>query len=148
MKLSNILNESLVSINLQSETKEAVLDELIDILITAGAIKDRKSAYSAVKERELKMSTGMRYGIAIPHGKTETIESLIACMGISKQGIDFNALDGGLSYIFIMTLSPPDKIGPHLQFLAEISQLFKDKETRDSAISATTKKELLELIKT
>ncbi|GAB1433017.1 PTS sugar transporter subunit IIA [Spirochaetota bacterium] len=146
MKLSNILNESLVSTDLKAKNKSEVLEELMDILVDAGAIKDRDSAFTSVLEREQKISTGMRYGIAIPHGKTESIEHLVACLGISKNGIDFESMDGELSRIFIMTLSPPDKIGPHLQFLAEISQLFKDEKTRNLAIAAANSEELMDAI--
>ena len=146
MSLCTILTESTVAIGLRSTDKNGVIDELLDMLVSAGSISDKEAAKRAVMEREQKMSTGMKYGIAIPHGKTPSVESLVACVAISTVGIPFDSLDGEPSRIFIMTLSPPEKTGPHLQFLAEVSQLFKSEARRQSAIAAKTPAELLSII--
>ena len=87
-------------------------------------------------ERESKMSTGIQQGIAIPHGKTDAVDELLACVGIVKDGVDFEALDGISSKIFIMTLSPLTRTGPHVQFLAEISRVLTNEEMRIKLINA------------
>ena len=138
MSLSTILTMETVAVGLQSRDKHRIINELLDILVRAGSITDKPAALKAILEREEKMSTGMKYGIAIPHGKTETVASLVACVGISNEAIPFDTLDGKPARIFIMTLSPPQKTGPHLQFLAEVSQLFKSASRREAAISART----------
>jgi len=130
MSLSTILTMETVAVGLQSRDKHGIINELLDILVRAGSITDKPAALKAILEREEKMSTGMKYGIAIPHGKTETVASLVACVGISNEAIPFDTLDGKPARIFIMTLSPPQKTGPHLQFLAEVSQLFKSASRR------------------
>jgi PTS system nitrogen regulatory IIA component len=84
----------------------------------------------------------MEHGIAIPHGKTDAVDELIACIGVSKHGVDFRALDNEPSRIFIMTLSPVNRTGPHIQFLAEVSQLLRSPERRDVILSATSDDEL------
>lgn len=146
MNLSTILSIETVKPGLKSLEKQGVIDELIGILHDAGAIKDIQSAKVAVMDRESRLSTGMKHGIAIPHGKTPTVDKLVACIGVSEAPIPFDSLDGEPSRIFIMTLSPPEKTGPHLQFLAEVSQLFKDETKRGRMLKAKTSTELLSLI--
>ncbi|NCD04904.1 MAG: PTS sugar transporter subunit IIA [Spirochaetia bacterium] len=143
MKLKNVLNENVVKINLESTKKDDIIKELLNILTENKLVKDVDLAYSDIMSRETKMSTGIQHGVAIPHAKTKAVTQLTACIGIKKEGIDFNALDGELSNIFIMTLSPSDHIGPHVQFLAEISRIIKTEEARQSILSATSAAEVL-----
>jgi mannitol/fructose-specific phosphotransferase system IIA component (Ntr-type) len=146
MNLSTVLTEKTVAIGLRSTEKIDVINELLDLLIASGSIQDKDAALLAVMERENKMSTGMKNGIAIPHGKSPSIKSLVACVGISREPIQFDALDGEPCRIFIMTLSPPESTGPHLRFLAEVSQLFKSAEKRAAALKASSPAGLLSVI--
>jgi PTS system nitrogen regulatory IIA component len=97
-------------------------------------------------DREQKMSTGMKHGIAIPHGKSASVKDLVACIGISDASIDFDALDKEPCRIFIMTLSPLEKTGPHLQFLAEISLLFKSAEKRAEILKAAAPEDIMRIL--
>jgi PTS system nitrogen regulatory IIA component len=146
MNLKTVLTADTINLHLKGSTKDEIINELLDILVAAEKITDRKSAFSAVMDREQKMSTGMKHGIAIPHGKSNTIEDLIACVGISDKAVDFDSLDHEPCRIFIMTLSPVEKTGPHLQFLAEISLLFKSAEKRQEILSAKTPEELIKIL--
>ncbi len=145
MNLRKILNNEVVSINLQSANKKDVLEELLDLLMKGGKVSDREAALAAILDREDKMSTGIQHGVAIPHGKSDAVDELVACIGIKKEGLDFQALDGEPSRIFIMTLSPTSRTGPHVQFLAEISQLLKTAEDRERILKAASSQELLDL---
>jgi PTS system nitrogen regulatory IIA component len=136
MNLKTVLTTETISLHLKGTTKEEIINELLDILVAAKKITDRQAAYNAVMDRERKMSTGMKHGIAIPHGKSATIHDLVACIGISETPVDFDSLDHEPCRIFIMTLSPVEKTGPHLQFLAEISLLFKSAEKRQEILNA------------
>lgn len=146
MNLKSVLNQETVAVNLNGTTKEEIISELLDILVKAGKIQDRKAALNAILDRERKMSTGMKHGIAIPHGKTDAVNDLVACIGISKQAVDFDSLDHEPCRIFIMTLSPVEKTGPHLQFLAEVSLLFKSGDKRDKLLAATSNQEILNIM--
>ena len=146
MNLKTVLTAETINLHLKGSTKDEIINELLDILVAAGKITDRKSAFSAVMDREQKMSTGMKHGIAIPHGKSNTIEDLVACVGISDKAVDFDSLDHEPCRIFIMTLSPVEKTGPHLQFLAEISLLFKSAEKRQEILSAKSPEELIKIL--
>lgn len=132
--------------DLPGQSKEQVIEALLDVAMTTGKIKDKEAALKCILERENKMSTGIQAGIAIPHGKTDAVDELVACIGIKREGVDFDSLDGKLSRIFIMTLSPANKVGPHVQFLAEISRLLRQKEARERVVSAGSVEELLDLI--
>lgn len=143
MKLKNVLNENVVKINLESTTKDDVIKELLGILKDNNLIQDVDLAYKDVMERESKMSTGIQNGVAIPHAKTTAVQKLTACIGVKKDGLDFNSLDGELSNIFIMTLSPSNHIGPHVQFLAEISRVIKAEEARNAILNSNDEKSIL-----
>ncbi len=143
MKLKNVLSENVVKIELESTTKDDVIKELLDILKENKLIDDVDLAYQDVIDRESKMSTGIQHGVAIPHAKTKAVKKLSACIGVKKQGLDFKSLDGEESNIFIMTLSPSDHIGPHVQFLAEISRVIKTEEARKSILNAKNENEIL-----
>ena len=116
MNLRSVLTPETVNLHLKGTTKEAIIDEMLDILIAAGKVTDKQAALDCVLDRERKMSTGMKHGIAIPHGKTDTVSDLVACIGVSDEPVDFDSLDQEPCRIFIMTLSPVNKTGPHLQF--------------------------------
>ena len=120
----------------------------MDILMTTGKIRDRAAALQSILDREHKMSTGIQNGVAIPHGKTDVVDDLVAGFGIKKVGIDFDALDGEKSRIFIMTLSPVNRSGPHVQFLAEVSQLLTDAEKRERLLRAETPDQVLDILTT
>ncbi|MDR2493791.1 MAG: PTS sugar transporter subunit IIA [Spirochaetaceae bacterium] len=146
MNLKSVLSKETISLHLKGTTKEAIIGELLDILVEANKIHDREAAFTAVMDREAKMSTGMKHGIAIPHGKSSSIRDLVACIGISDSPVEFDALDNQPCRIFIMTLSPIEKTGPHLQFLAEISLLFKSSEKRGEILAASTPEAVLHVL--
>jgi PTS system nitrogen regulatory IIA component len=146
MNLKTVLTKETISLHLKGTSKEEIINELLDILVGANKIQDRDAAFAAVMEREEKMSTGMKHGIAIPHGKSATIHDLVACIGISDAPVEFDALDHEPCRIFIMTLSPIEKTGPHLQFLAEISLLFKSSEKRQEILQALSPEGILQIL--
>ena len=96
--------------------------------------------------REQQTSTFLGNGIAIPHGKTDTVSDLVACIGISDNPVDFDSLDQEPCRIFIMTLSPINKTGPHLQFLAEVSLLFKSADKRQEILKTADKAEVIKIL--
>ena len=116
------------------------------MLVQAGKVKDKPVARACVLDRERKMSTGMKHGIAIPHAQTDLVIDLVACIGISDHPVDFDSLDQEPCRIFIMTLSPIDKTGPHLQFLAEVSLLFKSAEKRQEILNTTDKSDIIRIL--
>jgi len=130
------LTAKTVFLDLEADTKDGIIAEMVNRLCTAGKIADREAVLQAILFRENKMSTGMENGIAIPHGKTDQVNELVAAIGRKIDGIDFDSMDQKPSRIFIMTVSPASHSGPHLQFLAEVSKLLKEEEPRRRILDA------------
>jgi PTS system nitrogen regulatory IIA component len=146
MSFKKPLTVETICLDLKGTTKDAILAEMVDLLTASGCIRDRDAVLKAVTDREKRMSTGMQNGIAIPHGKTESVDCLVAALGIKKDGVDFGALDGQPSHIFVMTVSPDSRTGPHIQFLAEISRPLNDATVRNRLMAATSREEVLHLL--
>ncbi len=142
MNLKKVLSLDTVWVDLKADTKQGIIEEMIDRLVAAGKIKDRDAALQAVLEREAKMSTGMQNGVAIPHGKTDSVKSLVAAVGLNKAGVDFDSMDDVPSTIFIMTVSPAKRSGPHMQFLAEVSRLLGSSSERETLLACRTHHEI------
>ncbi len=145
MRLNQVLNESVVKTNLKGETKQEIIEELLDILVDAKSVSNRTLALASLMDRERKMSTGIQHGVAIPHAKTPAVAKLSACIGLKSEGVDFKALDGKPSTIFVMTLSPENLTGPHVQFLAEISMVLKSQKVREQLLTVTEPREVLSI---
>ena len=146
MNLKKPLTVETICLDLKGATKEAILAEMVELLVASGHIRDRDAVLKAVLEREKRMSTGMQNGIAIPHGKTDSVDCLVAALGIKPAGVDFGALDGQPSNVFVMTVSPDSRTGPHIQFLAEISRPLNDASVRAKLLAATSPDEVLHLL--
>jgi len=132
-----------VKVNLTATDKKAVIEEMVEVVIASGQLKgDKKTdVLKAIMEREETMSTGMQYGIAMPHAKTDAVGNIICALGIKREGIDFKSLDGETSKIFVMILSPRDGTGPHIRLMADISHILTDANFRQRLLSAKDDKE-------
>ena len=146
MNVKRILTEEAILLNLQGTTKQAVIQEMIDFLVVKNRIEDRESAFKAVMDREQKMSTGMQHGVAIPHGKTNSVDRLVAMLAFKQEGIDFGSMDGKPTTIFLMTLSPLNQTGQHIQFLSEISQVLNDPVRREALLASKTVEDVLRVL--
>lgn len=147
MKIIDFLNPRAISANLKSTDKEGVIGELVDLLVKVKEIKNRDEIIKALLEREALGSTGIGQGIAIPHAKSDSVKDLVAAFGLSRKGVNFDALDGERVYIFFLLVAPTDSAGPHLKALARISRLLKDKYLRQTLRSAEDERGVLRIIR-
>ena len=147
MKIAEFLNEKAVIGDMKETTKEGVIRELVDTLAKAEGIKNKEELFKVLLNRESLGSTGIGQGVGIPHAKTNAVKKLVAAFGIVHQGVNFEALDGELAYIFFLLVAPEDSAGPHLKALARISRLLKDKYFRESLKQLTDEKAILKLIR-
>jgi len=143
MNLKKLLSEKNFLMHLNAQSKDEVLEEMTAYFVEVGLLEAREKALQALHERENKMSTGMQHGIAIPHAKTDAVTEMIILIALKKEGLEFQAMDGKPCTIFIMTLSPENRSGPHIQFLAEISRLLSEESIRNRLLSAQTPAEAL-----
>ncbi|OGR83387.1 MAG: hypothetical protein A2902_03025 [Elusimicrobia bacterium RIFCSPLOWO2_01_FULL_64_13] len=147
MNLLDFLPDRAIRIDLKSQTKKEVLKDLVEILVEAHHISNPDGILEALLEREELGSTGIGQGIAIPHGKSDSVTEVVAALGISKRGIDFDALDGEPVYLFFMLVAPSNAAGIHLKILAKISRLLKDKFFRQALRESKSPEELTKLIR-
>ncbi len=143
------LDERAVTADLKAQKKEDIIEELVRLLVHAGAIKDRDVSrlVQILLRRESLGSTGIGQGVAIPHGKTDCVAKLVAAFGVSHTGVNFDSLDGEPAYLFFLLVAPEDSAGPHLKALARISRLLKDKHFRDSLRVAKDDRTLIKIIR-
>jgi PTS system nitrogen regulatory IIA component len=149
MNIIELLDKNLITADLKAENKEGVLSELVDLLVSAGAVKksDKSDILSRLNDREILGSTGIGKGVAIPHAKCPKLKKMTAAFGISKNGLDFRSLDGEATHIFFILLAPGDTPGPHLKALARISRLLDDKFVRERLRLAGSGQEIFQIIK-
>ena len=148
MKISDFLCSDAITIDLKAATKAGVIEEMVASLVSAEAIEKRSKAkvIDILLAREALGSTAIGQGIAIPHGKSDSVSALTAGLGVSKKGIDFDSLDGEPAHIFFLLVAPVDSAGPHLKALARVSRLLKDKYFRESLKAVKDKKDMLALV--
>lgn len=136
MLLTDLLSKDRIKIPLQAATKEDILRELVD-LVTAGCpSSERDEVLRAVQEREAVLSTGIGYGVAIPHGKSPVVQELCIAAGRSTQPIEFDALDGQPVRLFFLLVGPESAAGPHIKALSRISRIVRRDDVRARLIAA------------
>jgi len=123
MLLYDIFPPELIKIGLEAEDKDEVFEEMADLFSQRVKTSDRREILQALWERESKMSTGIQKGIAIPHGKVKSLESVCGVLGISKKGIEYEALDDQPVYLLFMVLAPETDSEIHLRLLKRLSEL-------------------------
>ena len=146
MRLTQLLSEEQIEVSLKQTKKKSIIEELLVLAINSGNINDRMKALEDIMKREEMMSTGLENGIAVPHAKTKAADNLTLSLGISKDGIDFEAADGKPSHLFFMLLAPEDAAGPNVRVLAEIARITKNKNFCRSLINASSAEEVLNLV--
>ena len=146
MKLSEILSDDLVIIPLKSVDKEDIIEEMVDHLYNKKKIKDREKILTAILDREKVMSTGVGDHVAIPHGKAEGVNDIVASLGITENGVDFHSIDNEPVRLVFLLVGPPDKTGPHLKALSRISRLIHIKEFRNKLLKSKTPQEVMGVI--
>jgi len=143
--LSDFMHKDLLLLNMKGETKEEIIDELLAAVDATGRLSDIDEVRRAVLERESQMATGMEHGIAIPHGRTDCVKELVCVVGIRPEGVDFDALDGQPSQIFILTLTPKNAGSAHVQFMAMISRVL-DESCRSALLEAKNRDEIWDIM--
>ena len=147
MALLDLISPEVIKVPIISTNKNDLIRELIQILKDAGKIADVDTIYESVQKREHLGSTGLENGIAVPHAKTDAVNSIVMSIGISPQGVDFDSLDGNPSNLFFLILAPKDKSGPHIEILAEIARITQSRSFCQQLIKARSSEEVLGIIK-
>ena len=147
MILLSLLDESTIKTDLESEDKEELFEELVTLLVKARKREDRSKILECLWDREKKGSTGIGKGVAIPHGKTGAVEQIAAVLGISKEGIEYESLDGEPVHIVFLMVAKEGITGPHLEALSDIAALVETPGFCRKMREVADSREALDLIK-
>ena len=147
MSLAELLSADQIIPEMKATERWDAIVELMDLLVARGQIKaeDREGILASLKQREETMSTGIGFGIAIPHASSDRIEEVVASFGRSSQGIEFDALDNAPVKFVVLFIVPKNQFQTHLRTLASIAKFLNDRSVRESLAGATTKEEILSI---
>jgi PTS system fructose-specific IIC component len=147
MKIADILNEKVIVTNLPGTTKAEIINAMIDLAATNEKVIDKEKMRAAIFEREKIMSTGVGSGFAIPHGKTDAVQDIVAAFAITDQPIDYQSLDDQPVRIVFLLVGRDNSVGPHIKLLSRISRLMNKEEFRKRLIEAESPGEVLKIFR-
>jgi fructose-specific phosphotransferase system IIA component len=147
MSWQEILDTALITLDLPDGDKFQIIEELLDLAVQSGNIKDRDRALKDLIEREQYLSTGFENGLAVPHAKSEAVSGIVLAYGLNRKGMDFDSLDGKPTHFVFLLLSPMDTSGPHIQTLALLARNFQSAENIQKIKNVESKEELLKIFR-
>ncbi len=145
MTLGTLLTTEQIIPEMTATERWAAIVELVDLLVARKKVKaaDRDAVLAALKQREETMSTGIGFGIAIPHASSEYVTEVVAAFGRSSAGIEFDSLDNAPVKFIVLFVVPKDQFQTHLRTLAAIAKFLNDRNVRTSLAEATSAPEIL-----
>lgn len=146
MKFRDFLKAESIRIRPTVSTKQEVIQNLVDVLAGSYKLLNREELLNAVLEREALMSTGVGKGVAIPHGKADSVSDVIGSLAVLEPGVDFGAPDGIPAQIIILLMASAKETGPHIRALAHISRVLQDDKVREGLIKTKSPKEIFEIL--
>ena len=146
MKNSNLFSENCINLNLKGNTKSEIIDELIEMLNAAGKLNDKEEYKKQILKREAQSSTGLEEGIAIPHAKTAAVKIPSIAFGISKNGVDYESLDGEPSRLFFMIAAPANASDTHIEILSKLTTMLLDDDIRERLLEVKNPQEVIEIL--
>ncbi len=147
MKISDILNEQLVMTGLSGNTKDEIIEAMIDLVSTSPKVTDKTKVRNAIFEREKIMSTGVGNGFAIPHGKTDAVTDIVAAFAVTAEPIDYESLDEKPVRLVFLLVGKDSMVGPHIKLLSRISRLMNKEDFRRRLLDMKTAKEVIDLFR-
>jgi len=141
MKITDILKKDMILSDLQAQEKQGILQELAIVAAPAAGFP-ADEILNVLTDRERIGSTGLGNGIGIPHGKIKDLPNPVICLGLSRQGADFESMDGLPTHIFFLLLTPENSAGLNLTLLAQISRMLKNAPFKDILLNASDRDEI------
>ena len=146
MDLASLIDQDVVKVPLEAYDKEEALAELVEVLVRAGKTADRDGLLEALYIREIKGSTGIGGGVAIPHAKDAEVEGVVVAVGVSSEGVEFDAADGRPVHLVFLVVGGTNNPGPNVEVLADISMLMRVPGVYEAMISASNAEEVIEAV--
>jgi mannitol/fructose-specific phosphotransferase system IIA component (Ntr-type) len=147
MTLGHLLSVDQIIPEMQATERWSAIVELVDLLVNLGKIKadDRDVVLAALRAREETMSTGIGFGIAIPHASSDRVGEVVAAFGRSHTGIEFDSLDNLPVKFIVLFIVPKDQFQTHLRTLAAIAKFLNDRSVRDRLGNSVNSQEILSI---
>lgn len=147
MTLANLLSADQIVPEMQAKGRWEAIAELVELLVSTGKIHqdDREPVLESIKQREQTMSTGIGFGIAIPHASSEKVTEVVASFGRSTAGIEFDSLDSQPVHFVVLFVVPKDQFQTHLRTLAAIAKFLNDKAVREDLGKAGNAAQILQV---
>jgi nitrogen PTS system EIIA component len=146
MRVIDFLKRDAIIADLRATTKAGVLAELATHMAGLEPQVEASELLRVLEERELLASTAIGDGIAIPHGKLDSIGQLSGVLGRSLRGLEFDSIDGRPTHLVFMLVAPVSSTGVHLKALARLSRLFRDADFRRRLLAAPTRDDMYQII--
>lgn len=146
-KVSELLAQDSILLQLESNDKIAVIKELARPLISGGVVTDEETFFEAILRRENLESTGIGLGVAIPHARTPAVAHTALAFGRSEAGVDFNSLDGKPAFLVFLIAAPEDRKTEYIMTLARVSRLMRRDEARIALNRARTPEEVMSVVR-
>jgi mannitol/fructose-specific phosphotransferase system IIA component (Ntr-type) len=149
MSFGDLLSAEQIIPEMKAAERWPAIVELIDLLVSLGKIKsqDRDDILASLKQREETMSTGIGFGIAIPHCSSDRLDEVVASFGRSSGGIEFDALDNAPVKFVVLFIVPKNQFQTHLRTLASIAKFLNDRSIRESLATAKSREEILAIFR-
>jgi mannitol/fructose-specific phosphotransferase system IIA component (Ntr-type) len=146
VRIQDILQKNAIILNLEAADKTNLLIQMAQYLASLYDLKDKDMVVQKILDREAEMSTGIGFGIAIPHARIEGIETVLMVAARHVKGIEFNAIDEQPVHLIFMMLSPPSTTSPYTQILSSLSRIMSYEEIRKSLIETDSPDSFLSVI--
>ena len=149
MLLGELLTKEQIVEDLKAANRWEAIDELIDRLVNCRKIrgKDREAIAAAVRKREESMSTGIGFGVGLPHASTDLVEKVVGAFGRSKSGINFDALDNKPVSLVVLFLVPQGHFQKHLHTLANVAKSLHDSKFRNALREAPSAESIEQILR-
>ena len=146
--ITKYLDPQLITLLDKVETRDEALTVLVDLCAKAGKLNDKTAFYTSILDREAVVSTGIGMGVAIPHAKLPDYEEFFIAVGVSKKGLDWNALDRHPVRLIFMIGGPDDKQTEYLQILSNLTLAIKSEEKRRELLQLDSADDMIKLFQT
>ncbi len=145
VKVADYINKERIIFFKKGSKKESIINKLTELVSTSDKVQDKESFKKDIWERETLMSTGIGLGIAIPHARSEYIKDIVIAIGISKESIEFDSIDGKPVTYIIMIAANKNQHKEYLQILAKVALVLKSKKKREKIMNSNSIEDIYEI---
>lgn len=146
MTLAEVFNPNIIKVGLESDDKDELFEEMVQVIVDSDASLNRAKILEALEQRESLMSTGIIHDVAVPHGKTDAVKSIVGCVGLSKKGIDYDSLDNDPVHIVFMLICPTDLGEENLHIFKRLAIILESVNFRSDLLQQQTPQGVYEVI--